>query len=221
MNNKKFRFIVIIFIIAIIIVLSYVLMKIERNSNVISSETDNYKEFDKIVKADNLKNCAVNGEEITNRDIILTEVLNEEENSTAKDKTIEKKIILQNIKSDNIVLSEKEDNYIKNIIEGLKNNPEINSRYTEEEKNELIGCVSEKLYDDALIEQHKAEFIKQLANKTFSSDDEEVLEKYNECINIQEKWDNKEGVSYSELIESREAVYNAYVQKLISKSEIE
>lgn len=220
MSNKKFRFIVIIFIIAVVLIFSYVLIKIGKNNNIISSETDNYKKFDKIIKTNNLQNCVVNGEEITNRDIKLTEILDGEGSDTSREKTIQQKVILQKLKVDNVILNEKEEKYIKDIIEGLKSDAEINHRYSEKEKNELIESVAEKLYNDALIEQYKAEFIKQLANKTFFTDDKEIMEKYNECINTQEKWDNKEGISYSELIESREAVYNAYVQKLISESDI-
>lgn len=165
--------------------------------------------------------CVVNNEEITNKDVILTEILNGEKRNVAKGKTIEQKVILQKLKNDNFVLDEKQNVYINNLIEGLKSDAELNSRYSEKEKNELIANVSEKLYNDALIEQHRAEFINQLANKTFSADDEEITEKYKECLKIQEKWDNREGIAYAELTGARDAVYNAYVQKLVSASKIE
>lgn len=221
MSKKKFKFIVIIFIIVIIAIFSYVFVKIVKDNDTTYSETETYKEFDRIVKAKNAKKYVVNNEEITDRDIILTEVLNEEKKHIAKETTIEKKVILQNIKSNGMVLNEKKDNYIKDRVEALKNDSEINIRYTEKEKNELIEGLAKKLYDDALIQQHKAEFIDQLADKTFFSDDKDVMEKYNKCVVLQDKWNNKEKMKYSELVEAREEVYNTYVQKLMSEAVIE
>lgn len=225
MNNKKTYFIIIILAIFIIIIYSYIFIKIlKKSKNVISEDITylNYEKYDKILEADDSRIYLVNNEEVTDTDIEVTKYLYQEDNDNeAKKIALENKVILQEVKKEQVELSEKDTNYIENLIQDLENDSDINNHYSENEKNDLIKKLSQNLYNNTLISQFKADFIMQLANETFSSDDEEILEKYNECLKIQEKWKNKQGVSYAELIEAREAVYNAYIQKLISQSKIE
>lgn len=192
------------------------------NKNQINTKISYYEKYNKILEADNSPIYIVNNEEITNKDIEITKYLYQEDNTDeAKKITLENKVVLQKLKNDKVELNEEKSNYIKDLVEDLKNNSDITSNYSNEEKEELIENLSQNLYNNTLIIQFKADFIKKLANETFSSDDKEILEKYEKCLKIQEKWRDRQGVSYDELIEAREEVYNAYIQKLISESIIE
>ncbi len=219
MKNKKFYYITIFLVIAIIVVLSYIFIIITQNNN--RTESKYKKQYDEILSSKNEKICTVNNEEITDRDVLLVKYYDSDNANKAEQQVIEDKVLLQKIKQDDIKLEEEENNYIQDIIYGLKNNSEISRNYPEEEKKELLETISKKLYDDALINQFKAEFISKLADRIFSSDNEEISKKYSECLVIQDKWDNKQGVAYGTLTEAREAVYKAYVQNLIDNSVIE
>lgn len=217
-KTKRFYSIVIFLIIAIVLLYIFVNLK-SKNSD--KETNDDYKQYDMILKSGNKKECSVNNEEITDRDIILTKYYNSDNANKAKIQTIEDKVLLQQLNKDNYKLNEKNETQIQNLIIGLKNSIEIKSNhYSEEERNELIESISNKLYNDALINQFKAEFISEIANKTFYTDDKEISKKYNECLKLQEKWKNRQGVSYGKLTMAREKVYKIYIQKLINNSTI-
>ena len=102
----------------------------------------------------------------------------------------------------------------------MSDSEEINSKYSENEKKELLETLSVKLHNDALIEQFKADIIHKIAHRNFLPTDATVIEKYNICLDIQDKWDNNEDISYKKLTEAREAVYSAYINSLVSNSNI-
>ena len=218
MNSKKFYFIAILLIISIFVVFSYILITIQ-NTN--KTQDDYIKQYDKILSSENEKICTVNNEEITDRDVLLVKYYDSDNANRAEEQVIENKVLLQRIKENDLKLEERREDYIQDIIYGLKNDSDISKNYSKEEKNILLECISEKLYNDALIAQFKAEFISKLTDKTFSTDNEKVLEKYNEYLEIKEKWDNQQGISYGKLWEAKEAVYKVYVQNLIDNSVIE
>ncbi len=216
MKNKKFYFIVVFLIISIVVVFSYIFINVNlKNGN------NHYKQYDKILKSEDKTICTVNNEVITDKDILLVKYYDSDNANKAEEQAIEDKVILQRLEENDFKLNEKNDTHIQDLIYGLKNNENMKNHYSEEERKELIETISKKLYDDALINQFKAEFISKLADRIFSSDNEEISKKYSECLVIQDKWDNKQGVAYGTLTEAREAVYKAYVQNLIDNSVIE
>lgn len=195
----------------------------EENNNVSEEiKINHYEEYNKILNTDSTINCVVNKEKITDRDIEITKYLYQENDvNEAKKIAIENKVLLQKLENDNIKLNEENKKYIENLIQDLKNNSTVINNYTDKEKKEIIEELSKNLYNNALIIQFKADFIKQLANETFFSEDKDILEKYNECLNIQEKWKKNQGISYKELTDARENVYKEYINKLVSQSIIE
>lgn len=223
MSNKKFYFIA-IFIVSLITVFSYIIYFSVKNKvtevghEEVTEEIKNTIEMcDEILESDNSKNCIVNEEEITNRDIMLTKIFNQEDNK-AKEKTIEKTVLLQEINKKNIELDSKESEYIQEIIEELKIDTTINERYSENEKNEILTNISKKLYKDALVNQFKNQIIQEISSKTFNPNSENISNEYKEYLTIQEKWDNHENISYSELLQARDNFMDAYIQELVSKA---
>lgn len=222
MRKRKKRIIVysiicLIFITSIFLY-KYYISKNNKKLNLTEDNENNLQNFDEIIKNENSELCTVNGQKVTTLDVKLTEIMNDENENSAKEKTIEQKVIIEELKKENIILNDKEKIYIEEIVKGLKNDIVNANEYTEDEKEKFLEAISEKLNNDALIEQYKAEFIKKLANKTFSSEDENIMKLYRICLNLQEKWENKKNISYVDLINARENVYKAYINKLVSES---
>ena len=219
MSNKKFYFIT-AFIAILIIVFSYKVFSGAKNKEITEETKTTIEMCDKILKSNNSKKCTVNQEEITDRDIVLTKIFNQE-NNKEKEKTIEKVVLLQEINKKNIKLEAKESQYIEEIIAGLMIDSTINERYSENEKSEILSIISKKLRKDALVNQFKNQIIQEISSKTFNPDSENISNEYKEYLKIQEKWNNHENISYSELLQAKDNFMEAYIQELVSKAVIE
>ena len=82
MKKRFFNFILILLIILIGVVYSYLYICSKKNKNNIylsEEEKSYYQEYDEILKTDNSKVCTVNNEEISNKDLKLTKILNHED----------------------------------------------------------------------------------------------------------------------------------------------
>lgn len=229
MKNQKFKYIVILLIILILITFFYIVFlcinNVKNNNFGNSSSSDNteetLKEYDKILSTEKYDICKVNDMSITNIDVLLTEIFDQEDTKTSKEKTIEQKVLLQEIKKENIQLNKTDSGYINDIMEGLKKDESISKHYSENEKKEILDLISEKLYNDALINQFKKDMITEMLNKTFNPTSNSVAIKYNDYLDIQRKWNTKQNISYSELTNAREEVIETYIQELKTNAKIE
>ena len=229
MSNKKFFFIVTFIIILIILVFSQILYLSTTNQEKGKSEEietekieSTIKMYDEILETDTYTEILSEYyEDVSNKDIELTKIFNQENDKTAKEKTIENTVLLQEIRKNNIQLNKTDSDYIQEIIEGLKKDTIINNEYSEAEKTQILNDIYVKLYNDALINQFISQITNEISDKTYIPDSENLSKQYNEYLKIQEKWDNKENISYSELLKAREKFIDEYIKELLSKSVIE
>lgn len=225
MNNKKIYIIVLISVVFIII-LSYIIYwnnihneKKEQVDTMSENMTEIYNEILQVTKT---KVCNINQQEITNEDVLLTKIFNQEDNEeTAKKKTIEDTALLQEINKKEIGLNQKDSEYIDEIMDDLDNNSKFNTNYSETEKKEILNVISEKLYNDALINQYKSQIIREISNRTFTPKNENIANEYRKYLKIQEKWDNKQNISYKQLQEARDIFMEVYIKELLSETVIE
>lgn len=224
MKSKKIYIIFLIIAVSIII-FSYMIFKITNNKKEIQVATESEKteemieNYNIILKSENAKVCNVNQQEITNKDIILTKIFNKKTNEEeAKEKTIEDTVVLQEINKKEIKLNENDSNYVDEIVKGLKSNSEFDSSYSEKEKKEILSDIHQKLYNDALINQYKSQIIKEISSKTFIPQNENINNQYQEYLKIQEKWDNKKGISYKKLQDARDKFIEFYIADLRSRT---
>ena len=95
-----------------------------------------------------------------------------------------------------------------------KNNPNIS-------KDNINEIIKEKLYQDAIKNEFEHQIRLQIIEGTFIPNDDETKNLYIKYQKTQEKWNNRENIEYSFLLNCRNQVVNSYIANLKKMATIE
>ncbi len=229
MKKKIFISIIILFILLIIFLLIFHFQNFKtiytsREDNTTVEEKSIVEKYNDFFKAPNNILYIVNGENITNKDILLTEIFNSENSDNLIEKTINNKIVYQEAIKQNISLKEDEKLYIDNIISTLKDDSTMQEIYKNNpniSKDNINEIIKEKLYQDAIKNEFEHQIRLQIIEGTFIPNDDETKNLYIKYQKTQEKWNNRENIEYSFLLNCRNQVVNSYIANLKKMATIE
>ena len=229
MKKKIFISIIILFILLIIFLLIFHFQNFKtiytsREDNTTVEEKSIVEKYNDFFKAPNNILYIVNGENITNKDILLTEIFNSENSDNLIEKTINNKIAYQEAIKQNISLKEDEKLYIDNIISTLKDDSTMQEIYKNNpniSKDNINEIIKEKLYQDAIKNEFEHQIRLQIIEGTFIPNDDETKNLYIKYQKTQEKWNNRENIEYSFLLNCRNQVVNSYIANLKKMATIE
>ena len=182
MKKKIFISIIILFILLIIFLLIFHFQNFKtiytsREDNTTVEEKSIVEKYNDFFKAPNNILYIVNGENITNKDILLTEIFNSENSDNLIEKTINNKIVYQEAIKQNISLKEDEKLYIDNIISTLKDDSTMQEIYKNNpniSKDNINEIIKEKLYQDAIKNEFEHQIRLQIIEGTFIPNDDET-----------------------------------------------
>lgn len=173
-------------------------------------------------KSQNVVVAKVSGYEINEKDLCITKYFYSDSNDLLKQE-IENVVLLKLTKENNLTIDEEEQQYINDVIKGLKEdilNSDIfeETKISEEEYLQLMKDYMEKI---TLISEYKSLINDKIKDGTLKIEDESLEKEYKDYFKTYTEWkENKDIEEYKKISDLKDEILKKYIEYQVNQAEV-